>query len=150
MNATVMIVLTVVALCVTIAVAVVLTAMLVKRSLAGRGEGMLARRFAPGSVLLHDMMANFFGVTSRGAMQLRGNGVLALTAQELYFRAAVGSTELIIPAHAIIEVSTTRSHLGKTVGRELLHVTYRTPDGGQDSAAWFVRDLGGWLRALGR
>ena len=44
-------------------------------------------------------------------------------------------------------IGTVRSHLGKSYGRDLLHVTY-TVDGHPDSMAWVVTDLDAWLGAL--
>ena len=58
----------------------------------------------------------------------------------------VGS-ELRIPLANVLEVKTVKSHLGKTVGRPLLHVRYREGDG-EDSAAWFVPDVEEWKRGI--
>jgi hypothetical protein len=49
----------------------------------------------------------------------------------------------------VTTVETKRSWLGKWVGATLLVVRWRTPDGGEDAMAWHVRDLDGWLAALG-
>lgn len=43
---------------------------------------------------------------------------------------------------------TTRSHLGKTMGRDLLRVCWRGPSGGEDAIAWLLDDLGGWHATL--
>ncbi len=42
-----------------------------------------------------------------------------------------------------------RSHLGKSVRRDLLHVTYAAGGGdGTDAIAWFVRDPQAWRQEL--
>jgi hypothetical protein len=96
-------------------------------------------------------MANFFGLASLGPMQLRGNGSLALTRETLAFmRAMSKQPPLSIPLSAIQKVESTRSHLGKTVGRPLLTVHFVNSAGEVDVVAWFVRDLDRWMAALGR
>jgi hypothetical protein len=89
------------------------------------------------------------GLESRGAKQVRGNGWLALTPDELRFRMWVPDRETRIPRAAVTKVGTKRSWLGKTTGRRLLVVRWRTPEGGEDAMAWEVRDLESWLAALG-
>ena len=88
------------------------------------------------------------GLQSRGKGQVRGNGWLVLTDDELRFKQWIPAREDRIPLAAITEVSTPRVWLGKTVGRKLLCVRWRTPDGGDDAMAWEVRDVDAWLSAL--
>ena len=92
--------------------------------------------------------ANFFGLESQGPMQLRGNGSLVLTPEALVFDQWVPARRLSIPRRQIIEVSTARSHLGKSVFRPLLKVRFRQQDGAEDAVAWLVGDLESWLAAL--
>jgi hypothetical protein len=89
------------------------------------------------------------GLQSRGASQVRGNGRLTLTDEELRFRMFVPDRETRIPLAAIASVGSERTWLGKWVGRRLLRVRWRTPDGAEDAMAWEVRDLDGWIAALG-
>ena len=96
-----------------------------------------------------DDRANFFGLGSRSAAQLRGNGVLALYDDELVFVQLMIGREIRIPTDALVEVTTAKSQKGKTIFRDLLKVTWRL-DGGTQSVVWFVVDLQGWLDALGR
>lgn len=107
-----------------------------------------ARHFA-GLTLLREEDANSFGVESDGAWQVRGNGSLALTKHVLLFAQWVPNRLLRIPRKSIVEVTTTKSHLGKTVGRKLLKVVWTAELGTQDSIAFWVKDLDGWLDALG-
>ncbi len=80
---------------------------------------------------------------------MRGNGNLALTEDELLFAQWIPNRVVRIPRNAIVEVTTTRSHLGKTIGRKLLKVVWATELGRQDSIALWVKDLDCWLEALG-
>jgi hypothetical protein len=92
--------------------------------------------------------AQGLGLESRGKGQVRGNGWLVLTHDELRFRQWVPNRETRIPRAAITAVETDRWWLGKSVGRKLLVVRWRTPEGREDAMAWNVRDLEGWLSAL--
>jgi hypothetical protein len=92
--------------------------------------------------------ARGLGLESRGRGQVRGNGWLVLTAEELRFRQWVPQRDTTIPLAAVTAVGTERWWLGKTVGSRLLCVRWRTPDGGEDAMAWEVRDLDEWLTAL--
>ena len=92
--------------------------------------------------------ARGLGLESRGAAQVRGNGWLVLTDDELRFRMWVPDRETRIPLAAITDVGTERTWLGKFVGGRLLRVRWRTPEGGEDAMAWQVRDLDDWLAAL--
>jgi hypothetical protein len=105
-----------------------------------------ARHFAGLDALRMDD-ANTFGVESRTALQVRGNGTLALTADELLFAQWVPDRLLRIPRAAITEVTTARSWLGKTTGRQLLLVRWTAGAGGDAIALW-VKDLDGWIEVL--
>jgi hypothetical protein len=99
-------------------------------------------------LLLEEPGANSLGVESAGPWQVRGNGNLALTEDELLFAQWVPKRLLRIPRRSIVEVSKTDSHLGKRIGRPLLEVTWTRDDGEQDAIALWVRDLDRWLAAL--
>ena len=85
-----------------------------------------ARRHFAGLALLREDDANSFGVESGGAWQVRGNGTLGLSADELLFAQWVPNRVLRIPRSAIAEVTT----------------------GLPDSIALWVADLGGWAEPL--
>ena len=95
-----------------------------------------------------DESANCFGIESAGAWQIRGNGCLAATGDEVLFIMWVPRRELLIPRTRIIAVERTRSHLGKTIGRPLLRVRFTNDSGDEDSVAWYVKDLPAWEAAL--
>ena len=101
-----------------------------------------------GLTLLREDDANSFGVESAGKWQVRGNGCLALTEHELLFAQWVPNRLVRIPRKSIVEVTTARSHLGKTMFRDLLKVVWTTDLGTQDSIALWVKDLDDWLEAL--
>jgi hypothetical protein len=129
---------------------IVMTVVFVK-SVLRRAEQQLDAALAGEPVLLRDSMANFFGLASLGSVQLRGNGSLALTRDKLGFmRAMSKQPPLMIPRSAIQKVETTRSHLGKTVGRPLLTVHFVNAAGEVDVVAWSVRDVERWLGQLRR
>ena len=88
------------------------------------------------------------GLMSLGRTQIRGNGTLALTADELRFQQWVPRRVVRIPLDRVTEVTTERWWLGKTVGRRLLCVRWQTDAGGADAMAWQVRDLDAWLADL--
>ena len=93
--------------------------------------------------VLRKANAQGLGLESRGKGQVRGNGWLVLTEDELRFRQWIPNRETRIPLASITEISTPRSWLGKSVGRKLLMVRWD-----EDAMAWNVRDLEGWLGAL--
>ena len=90
------------------------------------------------------------GLQSAGRGQVRGNGWLVLTREELRFRQWVPQRDTAIPLAAVTEVTTEKTWLGKWVGSKLLCVRWRTPDGGEDAMAWQVTELEEWLAALSR
>lgn len=124
--------------------AVVAVLVVIQRATAASARQAIADRVPAEAILFADEMANNFGVTSKGAAQLRGNGGLVLTREHLWFIPLVAMDELKIPRADIREVTSVRSHLGKTVGRALLKV-----DWGTDSAAFYVKDVPGWIERLG-
>ena len=92
--------------------------------------------------------ANSFGVESRGPFQLRGNGCLGASASEILFIMWWPRREIQIRRKDVLEVGRARSHLGKTIGRELLLVRFTNREGAPDSVAWWVSDLDGWKEVL--
>lgn len=110
-------------------------------------EARIARDCPEDQILYKDLTANFFGLESKGASQLRGNGALVLTNTELRFYQVAPERDLRIALADIERLSTVRSFLGKTVGVELLCVAF-TVGGHTDTAAWYVVDLGAWMRCI--
>jgi hypothetical protein len=112
------------------------------------GQQRLHERFTDDQILRSETSANFFGLQSRGRGQIRGNGVLALTREELWFSQFITREELRIPLVEIQAVSLVDSHLGKRVfGRQVVKVEFQAATGG-DAAAWLVGDPNGWKTAI--
>jgi hypothetical protein len=105
-------------------------------------------RLGADRILLMEDGANSFGVESGGRWQIRGNGCLAATADEIMFLLWWPRREVRIPRHAVTGLERARSHLGKTVGHELLRVRFTNDEGRPDSIAWWVRDLPRWEDVL--
>lgn len=105
------------------------------------------KRFSENQCQRVELFANFFGLESRGMKQIRGNGALVLTRDELWFLQALPRREVRVPLNCVERVSTPRSHLGKTIWRRLLRVDFQTEDG-HDAAAWAVRKVEDWRNAL--
>lgn len=112
------------------------------------GQQRLHERFTDDQILRSETTANFFGLQSRGRGQIRGNGVLALAREELWFSQFITREEIRIPIVEIQAISLVDSHLGKRVlGREVVKVEFQSAAGG-DAAAWQVGDPNGWKTAI--
>jgi hypothetical protein len=105
-------------------------------------------RLGDSEILAIDESANSFGVESAGVMQIRGNGCLAATRDEVLFIMWVPRKELSIPRPWITAVERADSHLGKSKFRPLLRLRFTDEQGRADSVAWAVRDLPAWEAAL--
>ncbi|NPE09015.1 MAG: hypothetical protein GNW80_12095 [Asgard group archaeon] len=92
--------------------------------------------------------ANFFGQESLKLRQVRGNGVLVLTPDELYFEMWLPKRICQIPISSIIDIEITKWHLKKSKNRDLLKVIFTNFSGETDSAAWLVREPELWISDL--
>jgi len=98
-------------------------------------------KFKDKHVLIADDISNFFGLESAGIWKIRGNGVLLLTEEELFFGMWKPKKDLLIPVNSIIEVTNPKSHMHRSVSRPLLKITFKDQNGETNSAAWFVSKL---------
>lgn len=105
-------------------------------------------RLGESEILAIDESANCFGVESAGATQVRGNGCLAVTSDELLFIMWIPRKGISIPRPWITAVERADSHLGKRIFRPLLLVRYTDDQSRADSVAWHVRDLPAWEAVL--
>ncbi len=114
------------------------------------GQQRLHECFADDQILRSETSANFFGLESRGRGQIRGNGVLALTREELWFSQFITGKEIRISLVEIQAVSLVNSHLGKRVfGHQLVKVEFQTATATEvDAAAWLVGDPSSWKAAI--
>ncbi|NQT73135.1 MAG: hypothetical protein HQ553_10280 [Chloroflexi bacterium] len=107
----------------------------------------IERRTAGQDVIMQTGNANSFGQSSRGIKQIRGNGALILTRQEIQFLMTVPRSEITIPLGQVTSVSLPKSHLGKTVFKPLLRVEYQSLEG-PDSIAWAIQNPEKWKSAI--
>lgn len=107
----------------------------------------VAKRFRRKKILRQFNMANFYGLESLGHAQARGNGVLVLTDEELYFLKALPKRETVIPVSSITAVSNPRSHLGKSNLVKLLRVEFENA-GKPDAVAFVVDNIDAWTEEV--
>ena len=112
-----------------------------------RSRSAILARYSPPEIIMQSHAANFFGQTSKGGSQIRGNGALVLTKDELWFKLALPQEEMTIPLRSITGTEIKKSHLKKSKMRELLHVEFNSPSG-TDSAAWLVKNPQEWQREI--
>ena len=105
----------------------------------------IKEKFDAIETILESDNVNFFGQQSKGHRQVRGNGVLILTNEKIYFEMWKPKKVLEIPIKAIRDVNIVRSFLGKTKFRDLLQVEFSNDTGEEDAAAWLIFDLGKWF-----
>lgn len=128
---------------------------------AGAVVALVVRRAASGAraridaavgelEVLRREKANFYGVASKGAGQVRGLGTLVLTPDELVFLQLVPAAEVRVPRAAVTRTEVAQSFLGKTQGRDLLVIEWSTADepATTDRVAFDVPDLAAWRLAL--
>ncbi len=120
-----------------------LIAVLALRVISSVLKPRIAAHYKSNEILMQDLGAVFYGALSAGAMQMRGNGGLVLTAMQLDFFMAVPKRRLSIPLEAITEVSLTKQHLGKRSLGGLLKVQF-SREGKTDAIAWALNDPSAW------
>jgi len=120
---------------------------MINRILSKRTNVYLSR-FEGKNVLLLSEGANFFGQESLRYKQIRGNGVLVLTSEELFFGMWLPKREYLIPLENIHSFDTPKSFLGKSRFQPLLKVTFTNDKGQTDSCAWLVRDVHLWVERI--
>ena len=102
---------------------------------------------AAGRQALIQSSAQSYGIRSRGRTQARGLGYAALFPDELVFQQALAKNHVRASRVDIVRVTTPGSFLGKTGGRRLLAIEWKTA-GDTDQVALRVADLDAWLRAF--
>ncbi|MFX0074587.1 MAG: hypothetical protein ACFE96_04050 [Candidatus Hermodarchaeota archaeon] len=110
----------------------------------------ILRKFIDKETIISINSANFFGQQSQKTIQIRGNGVLLLTQEELYFEMWHPKKVLQIPVSEILRVDSTKSFLRKSVFRKLLKVVFRNENGEEDAAAWWVSSLEDWIEEIAK
>ena len=105
-------------------------------------------KFKDKNIISSSNNANFFGQQSHKSTQVRGNGVLILTADDLYFEMWRPEKILQIPISSLLKIEITKSFLHKSVFRKLLKVGFTNKEGEKDAAAWWVTSLDKWIEEL--
>ena len=105
-------------------------------------------KFKDKNIILSTNDANFFGQQSRKSTQVRGNGVLILTAEDLYFEMWRPKKILQIPISSVLKIEITKSFLHKSIFRKLLKVVFTNQEGEEDATAWWVTSLNKWIEEL--
>ena len=108
----------------------------------------ILNKFKDKNIILSANDANFFGQQSRKSTQVRGNGVLILTAEDLYFEMWRPKKILQIPISSVLKIEITKSFLHKSIFRKLLKVVFTNHEGEEDAAAWWVSSLDKWIEEL--
>ena len=108
---------------------------------------LVADKFDKKDILGATTRATFFGIKSKGGAQIRGNGALVLTGNEIYFIRAVPQKEYKIPISSIRKVSMPRIFNGKSALVPLLCIAYDTGYG-EDSMAWAIKDAKKWKEKI--
>jgi len=119
------------------------------RSLGRRvAEDVVAALGGRSAVFELEKSANCLGVRSKGHGQVRGNGCLALTADEIVFRMWIPSRITRVPLDSITAVDTGRAFMGKASPLKHVRVTWTSGEGPDDETAWIVRDAERWQTAI--
>ena len=120
---------------------------LVFKSAQHKLEKYILNTFNKEEIIGATTKANFFGIKSKGARQIRGNGAIVLTKDQLFFVRALPFAEYTIPIDKITGVSLPKSFRGKTVFKELLCVHYKR-DGQEDAIAWALKSPDKWKLSI--
>jgi hypothetical protein len=106
-------------------------------------------KFQENEIIKVSESANYFGLESKGVKQIRGNGVLILTKEKLFFEMWVKPKTIVeIPINSIQKIESVKSHLRKRRFQKLLKVIFTNERRNLDSVAWLVRDLDDWMQFL--
>ena len=115
------------------------------------GQELLSEQFPGGAPALSSPSANCFGIQSRGHLQVRGNGALAITGAGLWFRGILNGLSLDVSTERLRGVELVDSHLSKQVfGRKLLKIHFLGEQGAEDSVAFLVENPGRWQQEIER
>lgn len=126
-----------------IAISLGLAALIVRR-----GRTQADRALEPVGTRERTTAATALGRTDPGDANLTSTGTLVLTATEVAFAQWRPMRLLRIARRDLVQVDTTRDHLGKSMRSDVLRLTWHE-DGEEQQVAFFLRDLDPWLADLG-
>ena len=116
----------------------------------GAAKALVDKRFDTSEIKLRDDNANFGGIRSLGQSQCKGNGILVLTDNEIFFSqyCCGGEDGIAIPLDKINNVKSESTYLGRTqLGMKHLIIEYQV-DGKEDAIGFLLRDLKSWMDKL--
>jgi len=108
----------------------------------------IIEKFDNRKIILYSTSANYFGQESKGYTQIRGNGVLILLNEKIYFEMWKPRKILEIPINKILKITSPRSHLKKSKFKPLLKIHFQNNQNKNDSAAWLIRNLDKWVKNI--
>lgn len=117
------------------------------KSVRNKLDKYIQKKFDKKEIIGATTRANFFGKKSKGGKQIRGNGAIVLTRNQLFFIRAMPFKEYIIPIKSINRVSMPNSFNGKSVFSKLLCVHYNV-EGVEDSIAWAIKNPVKWKKSI--
>lgn len=114
-----------------------------------RKEAINALREAVGRERVYQVEdCNFLGQLSRGYLQVRGNGLVALTDRGIHFRMLLPRRYLFIRQEEMNSATVVDSFLGKPGRGKILRVDFKTAGGGEDACGWRIPYPDWWVEAL--
>jgi hypothetical protein len=108
----------------------------------------LFRNYHKDRIIYFSREVNFFGQKSEEGLNIKGNGSLLLTPDQLHFKKWIPDQDLIIPLKNIKNVERVDSFMGKSKNRPLLKIDFNNKDGKMDSAAWLLDNMHNWENVL--
>ena len=120
----------------------------IKASLRRKRAEELFTNYHKDRIIYFSKKVNFFGQKSAGRAQLRGNGSLLLTPDELHFLRWINKKDIVIPLDDIENIERVNSYLGKSKKSELLKVEFNNDQGKKDSAAWLLDNMHAWEQVI--
>jgi len=108
----------------------------------------LFKNYHKDRIIYFSKEVNFFGQKSAGRAQVRGNGSLLLTPNELHFLRWMPKKNIIIPLEDIENIERVNSFLGKTKRQDLLKIEFSNHQGEIDSAAWLLDNMHAWEKVI--
>lgn len=104
------------------------------------------RKEKANSNVLAEGFSNFYGYSTKGMKQIRGNGLLTLSEAFIQFEMYFPRRKVTIPVNQIREVKITFEHVGK-LSLSLLCISY-VANGHVETVAWKVADTDKWIKAI--
>ncbi len=108
----------------------------------------LGEKFPRESIVLTSFAVTYYGLDSEPGQIQRIVGALLLHKDGLYFRARAAKRELAIPRAAIIRIEATNTHRNRNLRLYVVGIRFRTPEGGQDTAAFRLTQPARWIAAI--